>query len=217
LLLALLLAACGSTAPSPPPASPSAAVLPTLSPSPVAPTPVATPSPLPTIATPALPTPGATGEDTPAPVPHDDPSLEALLPVEIRGTILLRESARVERNLTDDESSLMLAEFIESQGRTPADLIVASAYSDDITFGLYLAAFRGEGIDPIALRDVLIRISELGGPIDQTAKDVGGKRVLHVTDTQHGLSSYIYVTQGVLFLVETLDPTMAEEALQKLP
>ena len=213
--LAITLAACGSSTPSP------AGV----TPSPPAPSPSATPaiatappsSPAPASSSPVPTGPAATGEDTLAPTPHDDPSLEALLPAIFRGTPLIRESARLDRSLGTDPSSQKLVEFLASQGKTPADLVVASAYTTDITFGLYLAAFRGAGIDPNALRDVLVEVSELAGPVEQVAKEVGGKRVLHVSDAANGLSSYLYTSQGVLYLVETIEEDKAAEVLAALP
>ena len=151
------------------------------------------------------------------PARHDDLALEALLPAELRGQILVRESARADRTLGDDPASVAMRDLLARNGRAPSDLVIATAYSTDPTFGMYVAAFRATGIDPTALRNLLVEISAAQGPVEQAEKEVGGKPVLHVTDTPSGLSTYLYTTADTMFLVETLDPVLAAELLASLP
>jgi hypothetical protein len=188
LLLALTIVGCGST-----------------------PTPSPPPTPGPTI----IPAPSI---DVDTAGRHADPALEALLPETLGPAALTRESQRGTE--LSRQSDALLA-MLDGLGKTLDDFTVASAYSSSGEIEAQVGAWRIAGADPIRLMPGFITAIQASSTTKLTIdhKTVGGHSV-----TQIGVSGeltqgplYAYVKDDMILFVQTTDPTLAEEALSKLP
>ena len=188
LLLAMALGGCGST-PSP---SPTVTAVPTIIPAPSIDL-------------------NATGR-------HADPALEALLPETLGPAALTRESQRG-TELTRQSDALLA--MLDGLGETLDDFTLASAYSSDGEIEAQVGVWRITGADPIRLMPGFITAIQASSTTKLTVaqKTVGGRLV-----TQIGVSGeltqgplYAYVKDDMILFVQTTDPTLAEEALGKLP
>jgi hypothetical protein len=179
-------------------------------------------------------TPAAVAEASPSddagPLPSDDASveppveshavadLEALLPADVNGTSLTRESWTGDTVLGDDSWSTSLTTFLTAAGKTAADFQASQAYDTAGTLDLSAGAFRAAGIDGPALRDAIIAAYKGDYPdLKLTKSTIGG---LDVTSGDFGdgsVNSYWYVRDDVVFDIETSDPSIAQAALAALP
>jgi len=179
---------------------------------------------------PATPAPVAEASPSDEALPSDDPSiepvveshavadLEALLPADVNGTSLTRESWTGDTVLGDDSWSASLTTFLTTAGKTAADLQASQAYDATGTLDLSAGAFRAEGIEGTALRDAIIAAYKGDYPdLKLTTTTIGD---LDVTSGDFGdgsVNSYWYVRDNVVFDIETSDPSVAEAALAALP
>lgn len=186
-----------------------------------------------TVAVMALrPTPAgeAAASPTDEPIPTDDASLEppvesheatdleALLPAEINGTSLTRESWTGDTILGDDSWSSSMTAFLTGAGKTAADLQASQAYDAAGSLDLSAGALRVAGLDAAALRDALIDAWKGDYPdlkIAQTT--IGGLDVTTGDFGEGAINSYWYLRDGVVFDIETSDPSIALAALSALP
>lgn len=200
LLLACILAACGSagrTSPAPNPVV-SAAPIPTLTPSPVA-------ANVPDRG--ATPPPGA--KDAPAP-PHDAPDLEALIPDAIAGVSLTKTSSRA------DPGDGNMVELASRLGIQVADIAFAHATTTSDDFVAIIEATRVSGADAERLRDVMLEASAGSLTSEPSDEVVGGKQVVAVTNDL-GYRFYLYASGDVLYTVSVLDASVAAQVLAALP
>lgn len=168
-------------------------------------------------------------EESEAPVVpnHTLPALEALLPAEVSGTALTKESWTGDELLPDDPLSILsenMTDYLTSIGKTPTDLQVAIAYDPtanaDLTTGVDLSirVLRADGADAVALRDNQIDAWLDAVPeLVVTTVKIGDKQVTKGDFGPSTVNSWWYVTNGVVYDVETSDEALATAALGALP
>jgi hypothetical protein len=148
---------------------------------------------------------------------HAVADLEALLPAEINGTSLTRESWTGDTILGDDSWSSSLARFLAAAGKTAADLQVSQAYDAAGTLDLSAGALRVAGLDAAALRDAMIDAWKGDYPDLKIAQStIGGLDVTTGDFGEGAVNSYWYLGDGVVFDIETSDPSIALAALSAL-
>jgi hypothetical protein len=147
---------------------------------------------------------------------HADPELEALLPTNLGGVVLMVES----QSGTDlATKSGAFDEFLKSLGKTRTDFSVASAYA---TGGLRaeIGAWRVKGADPaLMLRGFKTALqSSSTTPLTLAEETVNGRAVTRIGDPgqlAHG-PLYVVSRDDTLLFVQTPEATLAEEAIGKL-
>lgn len=194
LLLACILAACGSASRTSP-----------------APNPVVSATPSPVAANVpdrgATPPPGA--KDAPAP-PHDASDLEALIPDAIAGVSLTKSSSRA------DPRDVNMVELASRLGIQVADIAFAHATTTSADFVATIEATRVSGADAERLRDVTLEASAGSLASEPSDEVVGGKQVVAVTNNL-GYRFYLYASGDVLYTVSVLDASVAAQVLAALP
>ncbi|HEX7949993.1 MAG TPA: hypothetical protein VF494_06570 [Candidatus Limnocylindrales bacterium] len=177
-------------------------------------------------------TPAAIAEASPTdePLQSDEPSLEptveshtvadleALLPADVNGTSLTRESWTGDTVLGDDTWSKAITTFLTGAGKTAADLEASQAYDATGTLDLSAGAFRATGIKGATLRDAIIAAYKGDFPdLKLTTTTIDGLEVTNGDFGDGGAKSYWYVRDDVVFDIETGDPSIAQAALAALP
>ena len=169
----------------------------------------------------ALPSddPGLGASDEPPVESHDVADLEPLLPAELDGTSLTRESWTGDTILGDDSSwTTSMTAFLTSSGKIAADLQASQAYDPAGALDLNAGAFRVAGVDGNVLRDAIIAAWKGDFPDLKTAQTtIGGLAVTTGDFGDGGIATYWYVRDGVVFDIESSDPTLAAAALAALP
>ena len=194
LLLAVTVAACGSS----PTTSPIAATSQELSPSP---TEAASSS---AAALPSLD------------LPSDDAELEALIPDQVGGQTMTKASMKGDSFLDDAPDGGDAARaFFEGIGVNPSDVSVAFGFSPA---GVVVQIFRAPGADADALVDGFKEATdeERDTPLDWTATNVGGKDVETAVDADSEQTLYLYGV-GDLVVVVGGDEESAAEILSGMP
>jgi hypothetical protein len=148
---------------------------------------------------------------------HADPELEAMLPAKLGGVVLLVESQAGTELAT---GSAAFDAFLSSLGKTRADFTVASAYAQGGLKGA-AGAWRVKGADTAALLPAFkttIQTSSATSLVTAEAT-IAGKQVTRIGDPGQMArgSLYVFARGDTLFFVQTPDPALAAEALEKLP
>lgn len=148
---------------------------------------------------------------------HADPQLEALLP-SVLGGVALTSASQAGADLST--SSGPFDAFLGSLGKTRADFTVASAYSEG-SLKAEVGAWRVVGANSALLLPGFRSAVQASSttPLTQAEEEVGGRSVTRIGDpgqlTRGPL--YVVVRGDTLFFVQTPDPALAAEAMQKLP
>jgi hypothetical protein len=179
---------------------------------------------------PSSPPPVAEASPTEEPLPSDEASLEptveshavadleALLPADVNGTSLTRESWTGDTVLGDDSWSTSITTFLTGAGKTAADLEASQAYDATGTIDLSAGAFRASGVTGTALRDAIIAAYKGDYPdLKVSTTTISGLEVSSGDFGDGSSISYWYVRDDVVFDIETGDPSIAEAALAALP
>jgi hypothetical protein len=149
---------------------------------------------------------------------HAVVELEAMLPADVNGTSLTRESWTGDTVLGDDSWSTSITTFLTGAGKTVADLQASQAYDATGTLDLSAGAFRATGIGGAALRDAIIAAYKGDYPdLKLTQTTIGGLDVTNGDFGDGSVNSYWYVRDDVVFDIETSDPAIAQAALAALP
>jgi hypothetical protein len=149
---------------------------------------------------------------------HQAADLEALLPANVNGTSLTRESWTGDTVLGDDNWSTSITTFLATAGKTAADLQASQAYDAAGTLDLSAGVFRATGIAGTALRDALIAADKGDYPDLKVADTTIGGLAVKTGDFGEGsVETYWYVRGDVVFDIETGDPSIAQAALAALP
>jgi hypothetical protein len=149
---------------------------------------------------------------------HAVPDLESLLPTDVNGTSLARESWTGDLVLGDDSWSTSISSFLTGAGKTAADLQASQAYDATGTLDLSAGAFRTAGVAGVALRDAIIAAYKGDYPdLKVTSTTIGGREITEGDFGDGSVNSYWYVRDNVVFDIETSDPSIAEAALAALP
>jgi hypothetical protein len=149
---------------------------------------------------------------------HEVPALEALLPGELNGTTLIRESWTGETILGDDSWSTSLTSFLTTKGKAAADLQASQAYDNAGSLDINAGAFQVVGVAGDALRDAIIAAWKGDYPdLKVGHTTIGGLEVTTGDFGDGGVASYWYVRDGLVFDIESGDPSIAAAALAALP
>ncbi len=178
----------------------------------------------------STPPPIAQASPSDEPLPSDDASLEppveshavadleALLPADVNGTSLTRESWTGDTVLGDDSWSTSITSFLTTAGKTAADLQASQAYDATGTLDLSAGAFRAAGVGGPALRDAIIAAYKGDYPdLKVSTTTIAGLQVTNGDFGDGSVASYWYVRDDVVFDIETSDPSIAQAALAALP
>jgi hypothetical protein len=146
--------------------------------------------------------------------PHDVPELEALLPTELTGTALLRQSWDGDIFLTDDAWSTSMNAFLKTAAKVPADLQVAQAYDAEQTLDASVWVYRVAGTKAAAVQDALIAAWK-GDYTDMTVSQVtlDGKEVTKAGFGEDVPSSYLYQRGDLVYDIEAADDAIAIAAI----
>ena len=172
----------------------------------------------------AIPTrtidPNATDAPTEAPFvePHGVPELEALLPTELTGTALQRQSWDGDVFLTDDAWSTSMSAFLTKTGASPSALQVAQAFDPEQVLDASVWVYRVTGATGAAVHDALIAAWKGDYP-DMTVSQVtlDGKEVTKASFGADTPSSYLYLRGDLVYDIEAADDKVAIAALAALP
>jgi len=176
------------------------------------PTPSPTPTPVPT------PSAAASGALPSFNLPSNAKELEALLPDTLGGAKLTKASMKGSDFVNSSSSNPELKAWLDSLGKSLDDVSAAFGFVASGTSGSFIFAFRVQGVDHSKLMDEFIKTSNTSGTaMTFTSANVGGKNVQKATDTSQNATIYLYGTADLLFLVETNDPAIAQEAISHLP
>jgi len=235
LSICLVVAACGSSAATTPPASgtpplstapasgqpPVETVPPANSPvasAPASEPPAASPSAA-AVGSPAPSGSAAPGESpapSESPLPHAAPDLEALLPGKYQNTTLTKQSDSGEVVL--DPFTRVIAAFLASNGKTEKDLQIAQAY--DPTGGVQLseAVLRVPGVAGSALQQALLdAMKARNTTATSSTVTLSGKQVTKLTSPGSTSSTYLYLHDDVVYVISASDETVAAGAFATLP
>ena len=148
---------------------------------------------------------------------HANPELEAMLPAKLGGVVLVVES---QAGIDLETGSAAFDAFLSGLGKTRADFTVASAYAQG---GLKAAAgaWRVNGADTATLLPAFKTTVQTSSatPLVTAQETVAGKQVTRIGDPGQMArgSLYVFARGDTLFFVQTPDPALAAEALEKLP
>jgi len=177
-----------------------------------------TPSPTPT----AVPTPSpgtsASGALPSFNLPSNAKELEALLPDTLGGAKVTKASMKGSDFVNSSSSNAELKAWLDSVGKSLNDVSAAFGFVASGTSGSAVFAFRVQGVDNSKLIDEFKKTSDTSGTaMTWTSANVGGKNVQQATDTSQNVKIYLYGSADLMFIVETNDPAIAQEALSHLP
>jgi hypothetical protein len=162
--------------------------------------------------------PNASDDSSVAPVPHDMPDLEALLPPAVNGSPMTFDSLKGDGYLVGDDWSTSVTGFLTSVGKTPADLQVAEANDPDGALDLVVTVFRVPGVDGTALRDALIKAYRGDFPTLKTSDvTLGGKTVTKGDFGADASGSFFFVKGELVYDISTSDQAIATAALAAIP
>jgi len=163
--------------------------------------------------------PNATDEAADAPLAetHDVPELEGLLPTEVSGTALVRESW-AGAVLDSDAANASMDAFLTKAGKTQADFQIAQAYDPEQTLDASVRVYHVTGITAAAIQDALIEAWKGDYP-DLTISRVtlDGKEITKGGFGEDTESSYLYQRGDHLYDIEAADDKVATAALAALP
>ena len=108
--------------------------------------------------------------------------------------------------------------FIAAAGAMPGDVTMAVGWSDDGSWDGLVTAIQVRGADPgRLLQSFLDTLRVAGGTaIEQTAESIAGRSVTRVVDRDSPEQgpTYLMAIGDTLFLVQSIDAAVAEEAIR---
>jgi len=141
--------------------------------------------------------------------------LSDLLPATVGGTTLTRDEAEIETLNPHPNSDL--GRLLTAVGRAAEDVELASAYDPTGALTLEILALRLLGAEEASLNAALR--SAYAARDGRTVENVvfGGREIVKVTDAGDELGSkYAVAVNDVIYVVQTPDPELAEEAILAL-
>lgn len=146
------------------------------------------------------------------------PELEALIPKDVKGTPLTVQSASASEVFGDDPSSRALAARIRTLGSTIENLQIAQAYDETGGLDVSIIGFRLPNADGAKLRAAIVEtwLSAGNDGVTQTEVTLGGKKLLRVDYGDAGTTEYVYAKGDAVIVIDTADPTIAEDIAAKL-
>lgn len=154
--------------------------------------------------------------------PASVPELEELIPDEIGGIPIEKQSQRGDEFIASQEADELTREFLTAIEVEPDDVTVAVGFGLDQEAGdgVGIFVFRAEGADPEALVREFKAVSdtERDEPLEWETVTVGGKEVERTEDPlQGGQVVHLYSRDDTLFLVTATSDELAEETFEALP
>ncbi len=162
------------------------------------------------------PRPGESTEPAPSPVAAE---LEAILPAEVDGVALTKDSTTADVILTDGAASRALVASLRTLGKSPGDLLLAQAYDETGTFDASILAFQLPGVDGTTLRKTILGtwlLADAPG-VTSTEVTVSGKKVTRVSYGDGGSTSFVYVHGDAVVVIEAADEQQATRITASLP
>lgn len=218
-LLALLVAACGSSASPAPSGSPAAPTAPAAS-DPVS----ASPSDSGSSASPApsgSPTPAGSTAPASTPTPEQQ-ALMALLPTQVGTVKMTPKKVDAEALVNaDPEANKGLVDFLTKIGLRPGDLLIV--FDTPITqtqVPFSIGAYRFTGANPATLKDEFVKANLANEPGSSSKEEtVGGRQVVTLVAPagQQGPPIYLIFKGDTVFVVSSTDANFATEAVKALP
>jgi hypothetical protein len=152
------------------------------------------------------------------PPSHVSPALEALLPKSWETTTLESQSWSGDSILTDDGWSNVFRTYLQSVGKSPADLLQAQAYDPSQLLDLTVSIYKITGATAVDVRKTLVKAWEADSPgLATTTEKVGGKNVTHSVFQDSSFDSYWYEHDDLVYDIETGDADVAGKVLASLP
>ena len=178
----------------------------------------ATPSPTPSPTPVPTPSASASGALPSFNLPSNAKELEALLPDTLGGAKVTKASMKGSDFVNSSSSNAELKAWLDSVGKSLNDVSAAFEFVASGTSSSAVFAFRVAGVDNGKLIDEFKKSSDTSGPaMTWTSANVGGKNVQKATDSSQNATVYLYGSADLMFIVETNDPAIAQEALSHLP
>jgi len=178
----------------------------------------ATPSPTPSPTPVPTPSASASGALPSFNLPSNAKELEALLPDTLGGAKVTKASMKGSDFVNSSSSNAELKAWLDSVGKSLNDVSAAFGFVASGTSSSAVFAFRVAGVDNGKLIDEFKKSSDTSGPaMTWTSANVGGKNVQKATDSSQNATVYLYGSADLMFIVETNDPAIAQEALSHLP
>jgi hypothetical protein len=171
-------------------------------------------------------TPEASAEESPGPNASTEPesspvapALEARLPSEVGGVTLTKDSATGDVVLQDDASSRALAAALRTLDKSPTDLLLAQAYDESGTLAGSIMGFELPGVEGAELRTIILDAWLLAGSPGVTTTEVtlAGKPFTKVSYGDGVASSYVYVADGAVLVIDAPDEDQAGQFAAGLP
>ena len=147
------------------------------------------------------------------------PELEALMPRQVSGTILVVQSATGDQVLGTDAASKALVATLDSLGKKPTDLQIAQAYDEAGALDLTVLGFRLPGVSAEKLRPAVLQTWLFAGATGVVTKEttVSGVKVSQVSYGGSTSVSYVAVRKDAVIVVQSGDAALAAAALAALP
>jgi hypothetical protein len=139
---------------------------------------------------------------------HADPDLEARFPETVGGQPLFLQSMTGPEFLgtsVDDTSMRQLEAALAAQGKTMDDVSIGLGSSAD---GSGILAIRLRGGDARPLGDLFLSFVAGGSDVEPEPVELGGKDVTAITSG--GVSSYVYSSGEVVWVVTAVEPGLSE-------
>lgn len=144
--------------------------------------------------------------------------LEATLPDTVGGVALQKGSLNVLQFYTGGNSAAnILTLFVAGLGVTPAEVGVAAAVDPDGKIQILAAEFNG--VTSAAIQAQVEAVAKGVDPnVTLANTTIGGKSVTTATYPGSKTGPVIsYITGDTLYIVQSSDPALAEDALKQLP
>lgn len=144
--------------------------------------------------------------------------LEATLPTSVGGVTLQTGSINVlQQYTTGNQTTNLLTLLIAGLGVSPAQVGVAAAADTDGKIQILAAEFNGVSSSAIQAQvETVAKSVDPGVTLANTT--IGGKSVTTLTFPGSKTGPVIsYITGDTLYLVQSSDPALAEDALKQLP
>ncbi len=156
----------------------------------------------------------ATPSPSPAAQSHDAPDLEKLLPHIVGTTPLVSQSVLGTTALGTNAASQALQASLQKLGKTPADLQVAGAYDPAGALDLRLFAYRVAGVDATELAKAVVesQLSNAAAQATSSQVTIADHAITKISYAQ-GSPAYVYPLNGVVYMVQTGDTSLAAAAL----
>jgi hypothetical protein len=159
----------------------------------------------------------------PVPIVHDVPDLEARLPTTVDATTLGTMSWTGDHFFDENPWSTSMQAFLAAKGLTDPDLQIAQAVdpgmgTDPNALDLFVYVYRAKGITPTDLRDAIIAGWKADTPeLVVTDVTIDGKQVKKGDFGTNYEASYWYVTDDLVYDIQTTDESLVGKAIAALP